>query len=808
MKFSEQWLREWVNPAISTDTLAEQLTMLGMEVEEVVAVAPDLDGIVVGRVETIEKHPNADKLFVCTVKKDEGDTVTVVTGAPGIKAGRCYPYIGVDATLPGSIEIKETQIRGVKSSGMLCSAAELGLSEDADELFLLSDDARPGTGLSGLMRLDDRIFDVGLTPNRGDCLSINGIAREIAVINQIRFRPIDIQPVPAGHKQSRAIDLAAAGGCPRYVGRIINNVDISRPSPLWLREKLRRCGLRSLNVVVDITNYVMLELGQPMHAFDNDRLTGVISVRYADEGEEITLLDGETRVMPASTLVIADATRAVAMAGVMGSLELAVTDRTRHVFLESAFFTAVAVAGRARQYGLHSEASHRFERGVDFTLQRQAMERATRLILDICGGEPGPVTEAVADLALPEQQTVGLRPTAVRDLLGESIGMEKCVDILTHLGLEEVQGEGDARQFSVPSHRFDITLEADLIEEIARIYGYRNIAGALPPVSLNMRKPGARERLDALRQVLVDRGYQEAITYSFVSDALQSLLFPEAESIALLNAISTDMERMRLSLWPGLLTVLRHNINRQQQRVRLFETGKVFTRTDKIQQAPVVGGLIYGRVTPEQWDDPCKSGNFYDIKSDVEAVISVCCGQISLDYRPIAIASLHHGKSAEIICDEQRIGLVGALHPGIQSRLEIEDEVYLFEMFLEKIPERKQLKYTEVSKFPIVRRDMSILVDKEIPVGNLLKNVKNVFLDLDTHLSREELGALGESNFLTSLELFDVYQGEPVAPGKKSITLGLTFQRISDTLIDQQVDSMVAQILDSLRKEFNAQLRE
>ena len=539
MKFSEQWLREWVDPPVSTETLADQLTMLGMEVEEVAPAAPDdLDGVVAGRVETVEKHPHADKLMVCTVKKDEGSSVTVVTGAPGVKAGRCYPYAGVGVVLtdPETCrrqEIKETEIRGVASAGMLCSAAELGLSDEADELFLLDDDARPGAALSRLLRPDDRILDVGLTPNRGDCLSINGIAREVAVVNRLRLDPpADISPVAAGHDDARRVELAAPEGCARYAGRIISNIDMSRPGPLWLREKLRRCGLRSLNVVVDITNYVMLELGQPMHAFDNDELSGAISVRYADEGEEITLLDGDTRVMPSSTLVIADAAGAVAMAGVMGGLDSAVTDRTRHIFLESAFFTPLAVAGRTRQFGLNSDACHRFERGVDYTLQRQALERATRLVLDICGGEPGPVTEAVVDDALPGQQTVGLRPEAVEGLLGEAIDMQECVEILTRLGLEEAPGAAGASHFRVPPHRFDITLEADLIEEIARVYGYRNISSAPPPAPMNMRRTGFRERLGTMRQVLVQRGYQEAITYSFVNHALQSRLFPDTDSIA------------------------------------------------------------------------------------------------------------------------------------------------------------------------------------------------------------------------------------------------------------------------------------
>ena len=464
MKFSEQWLREWVDPPISTETLADQLTMLGMEVESVVAAAPGLGDVVVGRVEAVEKHPHADKLSVCTVSRGAGAPVTVVTGAPGVRPGCCYPYAGIGAVLPGSALIKEMEIRGITSTGMLCSAAELGLSDDADELLLLDSDAGPGAALAETMRLDDRVFDIGLTPNRGDCLSINGIAREVAVVNRMRLEPpAAVPPVPAEHEDIREISLAATDGCPRYVGRVINNIDMSRPSPSWLREKLRRCGLRSLNVVVDITNYVMLELGQPMHAFDNDKLNGAICVRYAAAEEEITLLDGEARVMPETTLVIADAEAAVAMAGVMGGMDSAISDTTRHVFLESAFFAPLAVAGRARQFNLHSDASHRFERGVDFVLQRRAMERATRLILEICGGSPGPVTEAVAEQALPELQTVGLRPAAVEELLGEAIDMQECTAILARLGLEQAAGETDGSRFTVPTHRFDITLEADLV---------------------------------------------------------------------------------------------------------------------------------------------------------------------------------------------------------------------------------------------------------------------------------------------------------------------------------------------------------
>ena len=402
----------------------------------------------------------------------------------------------------------------------------------------------------------------------------------------------------------------------------------------------------------------------------------------------------------------------------------------------------------------------------------------------------------------------GLRPAAVEELLGEPIDVRECVGILTRLGLEQTPGDGDRHQFRVPSHRFDITLEADLIEEIARIHGYRNIRSALPPARLNMRKSGFRERLDLARKALVQRGYQEAVTYSFVSHALQSRLFPDVDSIALVNAISGDMERMRLSLWPGLLTALRYNLNRQQERVRLFETGKVFSRNGEIRQSPVIGGLSYGKVAPEQWDNPYGSGNFFDIKADTEALFTACCGPLPLDYRPVAVAALHQGKAAEILHRGLRIGLLGALHPTIQSYLEIEREVYLFELFLDRVPGRQRLNYAAISRFPVVRRDLSVVIDKEVPIADLLRSINSLTADMETRLSGQEAETITEPDYLTNLELLDVYQGEPVADGKKSVTLGLTFQRISDTLINRQVDTMVTQILDALRKEYDAQLRE
>ena len=696
MKFREQWLREWVDPPVSSEDLADQLTMAGMEVDEVVNAAPDT-----------------------------------------------------------------------------------------------------------------KVFDLSLTPNRGDCLSILGIAREVAAINCMQPAPgSDLTPAPTTHTGARTVNLPVPDACPRYAGRIIRNIDMTRNSPLWLQERLRHSGVCSLNPVVDVTNYVMLELGQPLHAFDDDKLNGAISVRYAVEGEELTLLDGSSRVLPATTLVIADADRAVAMAGVMGGLASAVNASTRHVFLESAFFAPLVIAGRARQFGLHTDASHRFERGVDFTLQRRALERATGLILEICGGEPGPVTEALEAQALPQRQTVELRPAAATALLGEAIGEETCVEILTRLGLTQEAGAPDRRCFRVPPHRFDITLEADLIEEIARIYGYRNITSALPPARLSMRKPGFGAPLGQARTALVSRGYQEAITYSFVSHELQSLLFPEVAGISLLNALSADMERMRVSLWPGLLTALRYNLNRRQTRVRLFETGKVFRADGELRQTPALGGLSCGPTQPEQWGQRSTSGDFYDIKADLEAALSACGGLIAPDYRPAAVAALHQGKSAQVLGNGRPVGLVGALHPGLQSQLEIDTEVYLFELYLEQVPARGPLSYRDISKFPIVKRDLSILVDRELPVASLLQSINKLALTLPTLVSAQQAPPPEQENFLAELELLDVYQGEAMPAGKKSVTLGLTFQRISDTLITRQVDDMMVQILECLRAEHEAQLRE
>lgn len=791
MKFSEQWLREWVDPPVSTAALAERLTMAGLEVERTAPAAPGLRGVVAARVEAVEKHPNADRLLVCAVKKDGGAPVTVVTGAPGVAAGNCHPYAGVGVALPGQSPLKEAKLRGVKSAGMLCSGVELGLSDDADGLFPLPADATPGTELSELLRLEDQVFELGLTPNRGDCLSIAGLAREVAVAYRLPFNPPPVAATPARHEETRAIQLAAPDRCPRYAGRLIREVDLSRPAPLWLRERLRRCGLRSLSPVVDITNYVMLELGQPLHAFDNDRLRGAIAARLAKPGESIVLLDGATRALSESTLVIADEAGPVAMAGVMGGQASAVTPETRHIFLESAFFTPLALAGRPERLGLNTDASHRFERGVDVELQRRALERATGLILEVCGGEPGPVAEAVADASLPARPVAPLRPAAVASLLGKAIDGDECVDILRRLGLKEIPGGDGERRFEAPSHRFDLAIEADLIEEIARVHGYQNIASRLPPVSLAMRPPGEQTRVAALGRALAERGYQEAITYSFVDPALQALLFPDAEGLPLLNAISADMARMRVSLWPGLLTALRRNLNRQQPRARLFETGKVFNRRNgALAQTPMLGGLSCGGVAPEQWGGG-QAGDFYDLKADVEAALTASCGPLSPAYRPVAVAALHDGQAAEIILDGRPIGLLGALHPALQTQLDIDLPVYLFELDMSLIPSKNRVKFSKTSKFPLVRRDLSLLVDKTLPVEKLLQTIR-----------------AAAPEWLTQLTLIDVYEGASIEADKKSLTFGLTFQGVAGTLTDGEVEGAMERVFAALRAEFQAKLRE
>ena len=790
MKFSENWLREWIDPGISTEELAEQLTMAGLEVEAVSSCRPAFNGVVVARIAEISPHPEAAKLKLCRVDAGGGKEVTVVCGADNVRSGGCYALAKAGASLPDGRRIQPSELRGVVSEGMLCSPAELGLYDDSGRLLELGEDAEAGQDLTAYLDLDDSAIELSLTPNRGDCLGIVGIAREVAVLNGGQLKRQRYRPVPPVVKDVRKIRLDAPEACPRYAGRIIRDVDISRPTPPWIRERLRRSDIRSLNVVVDISNYVMLELGQPMHAFDNDALQGAVEVRFARPEEAIVTLDGEEHGLDELTLVIADATGAVAMAGIMGGLHSAVGDNTRNLFLESAWFAPEAVMGRARRYGMHTDASHRFERGVDTTLQAEAIERATALILAVCGGRAGPVVDMVNKARMPRDKTLNLRAAEVSRRLGTAVPPSTCWDILKRLGFG-LAGRGTSRQVSVPPYRFDISIEADLIEEIARIYGYKSIPSRLPLAAVQIQAgTSGVEALQRAAAVLTDRGYYEVITFSFVDPAQQQQLMGEGEpAAALLNPIASDLSVMRQSLWPGLLQALEYNLKRQQQRVRIFEQGRVYKEAGEI---PVLAGLIYGNLYIEQWDiDNCYC-DFFDIKGDVEALLSGVAGsRCAPRFERARHPALHPGQSAQITINNQVVGYLGALHPQHLHRLDIPQPAYVFELELSLIALKKTIKYEKLSKFPSVRRDLSILVSEEVVAADILDHVTTMAGD-----------------YLHNLELFDLYRGEGIDLGKKSLSLGLTFQRYSSTLTDKEVDSLMALILKSLQEKYGVTLRD
>ena len=792
MKFNESWLREWVDPPISTEQLSEQLTMAGFEVDELESTRPEFSHIVIAKVHSIAAHPNADKQKLCLVEDGSGENIEVVCGADNVREGAFYPFARVGATLPGGLQISESEIKGIISKGMLCSAAELGLSDEADRLMQLSDEGelKPGTALNEFLSVEDSIFELSLTPNRGDCLSLGGLAREVAVLNQLSVKEPAVQNPEAVNDITREIHLAAAESCPRYVGRVISDIDISRPSPTWLTEKLRRCGLRSINAVVDVSNYVMLELGQPTHAFDNDKLSGAITVRHAHAEEEITLLDEQSRTMSEDTLVIADEKGAVAMAGIMGGLATAVSDATRTIFLESAFFSPLAISGRARQFGMHTDASHRYERGVDYQLQRKAVERVSQLIVQICGGQPGPISEACSEQHLPKRHPVTLEYAELGRVLGKDICASEASTLLSRLGLS-VTETAKGIQADIPSFRFDLAISEDLIEEIARLHGYQHIPSIAPRISLKMTQTDTELAIEHFRELLINRDYYEVISYSFVDQALQKVITGRDDAIALLNPISSDMGVMRQSLWPGLLQTLQYNLKRQQQRIRLFEYGLVFTQDKDISQIPVLAGLIYGETTKKQWDKEYTSCDYFDLKGDVETLLSLQNRVVEADYRRIDDIALHPGQSAEIIIDNQRVGKLGAVHPAVLQQLDIEQPVYVFELQYEKISSKKQPKFTKISKFPSTRRDISILVNRDVTVAELMNCIRNA-----------------SSEHLYNLELFDVYQGEGIDLEKKSLALGLTFQGSSSTLTDEEVEGMLAKLLDILYSEFGAALRE
>ena len=792
MKFSEQWLRGWVSPQVSRDELVARLSMAGLEVDSVTPAAGDFSGVVVGEVLGTEQHPDADKLRVCQVSNG-AETFQVVCGAPNVRPGLKIPFAMIGAELPGDFKIKKAKLRGVESNGMLCSQAELQVGEGNDGLMELPADAPVGQDIREYLGLDDASIEVDLTPNRGDCLSLAGLAREVGALYAAPVtRPV-VATVPAVHDEVRSIEVLAPAACPRYLGRVIRNVDLSRPTPLWMVERLRRADVRSIDAAVDITNYVMLELGQPLHAFDLAEINGGIRVRMAEEGEKLVLLDGQEVTLRSDTLVIADHARALAIAGVMGGEHSGVSATTRDVFLESAFFDQIAVAGKARSYGLHTDASHRYERGVDWQLAREAMERATGLLLEITGGEAGPIIETVSEQHLPKIAPVTLRAQRITQMLGMEMAPAEVERLLSALGLNiNADGAGQWR-VEVPSHRFDISLEVDLIEELARLYGYNRLPVRYPQARLAPQaKAEARSDLPELRRLLVARGYQEAITYSFIDPRQFELFNPGVEPLLLANPISNDMAAMRSSLWPGLVKSLQHNLNRQQDRVRLFESGLRFVgQLEGLKQEPMLAGVVCGSRLPEGWAQGRDVVDFFDVKADVEAVLGFAGALDAFTFVPGKHPALHPGQTARIERDGREVGYVGAIHPELAKTLGLDRPVFVFELVLAEVAQGKMPKFQELSRFPEVRRDLALLADRDVASSAVLDVI------------RENAG-----EWLTDLRLFDVYQGKGIDPHRKSLAVGLTWQHPSRTLNDDEVNTATQNILTSLENRLNATLRK
>ncbi len=787
MKISLQWLSEWVDVSSDVKSLAHALTMAGLEIEGVLSAAPAMSGIVVAEVLETNKHPDAEKLSVCRVN-DGKQELQIVCGAANVRAGIKVPFATVGAIMPNGMEIKKAKLRGVESSGMLCSAKELGLAEESNGLLELPASLTTGQNLVDALKLNDTIFEINLTPNRGDCMSVLGVAREVAALNG-KSLVMPAQMVIATMIKDTFPVRIESSGCRKFVSRVIRGIKPSARSPEWLRERLRRAGVRSISAVVDVTNYVLLELGQPMHAYDLDRLQGGIVVRQARDQEETTLLDGKSIKLTNDVLVIADEKQAQGMAGVMGGLDSAINDATTDMLLEVAFFEPDAIAGRGRRYGLVTDASQRFERGVDFNLQERAMQRATQLILECAGGNVGPVqvTKTESKMRAP----IVLRHQRLQTVLGQIITAEKVTAILSSLGMQVSFNGNDQWQVMPPSWRFDISIEADLIEEVARIYGYDNIVTTPAPMLQRLHAATEyRVPTERLANVLIDRGYQEAITYSFTDPKIQQTLFPDRAALALANPISSELSVMRLSLWPGLVQALSFNQRRQQSRVRLFEIGRQFS-SDGEQESDMLAGIVGGTLWNKQWGENAHDVDFFDVKADVEALMHITGSANRFVFERAEQAALHPGQSARILLQGKPVGWVGLLNPRVVKALDLNYPAYVFELEVNSSFTAQPPEYKEVSKFPAIQRDLAFWVKEPVTFDEIKANVE---------------AAAG--SLLKDVTVFDVYHEKGAEKGKKSIALGLNLQDTSRTLTDAEVDAATARIIERLAQRLDAQLRD
>ena len=800
MKFSENWLRQHVPTDVTRERLVEVLTAIGLEVEDVAVLGEALDGVVVARIVSAEKHPEADRLQVCQVDAGQGAPLQIVCGAPNARAGLVAPLATLGTTV-GALTIKAAKLRGVESNGMLCSAKELGIDADAAGLLELPEDAPVGTPLADYLGLPDASIEIKLTPNRADCFSVRGIAYDVAAATGGDVAALDIAPVPAVGDASLQIELAAGADAPRYVGRVLEGVDAGVRTPTWMAERLRRSGIRPVSFLVDVTQYVMLDLGQPMHAFDRDLLQGPIGVRRAHEGETLKLLDGRDVVLDEGFLAItdgggADQGRAVALAGVMGGFDTRVTDATRNVFLEAAHFAPAAIIGRSRKLGLHTDAAHRFERGVDPELPRVAIEAATRLIVEIAGGVPGPMTEAVQAAHLPRPRPILLRRARLARVLGLQVTDAEVARILRALGLA-AEAQADGWQVLPPSRRFDLAIEEDLIEEIARIHGYDAVPTTLPGGATRIAAPSERRvSEEALASHLVARGYFEAVNFAFLDTATLDAWGASEGGVALANPLSAELGVMRTQLLPGLVAALARNAARQQSRIRLFETGKVFHAVAD-GQAPRetlrIAAVASGDAQREQWGAPARGVDFHDIKGDLESLAAAAGARLA--FRPSRAPQGHPGRSADVYRvedggDEIRIGWIGELHPRLRRSLDLDQAVVAFELDLPPLQARALPRAAPLSRFPSVRRDLAFVVAEATPWAAVEATI------------RDAAGPL-----LAGLALFDRYVGKGVEAGCKSLAMGLILQEDSRTLNDREVDDVVARVIAALRDRHQASIR-
>ncbi|SMC17269.1 phenylalanyl-tRNA synthetase beta subunit [Andreprevotia lacus DSM 23236] len=772
MKFSEQWLRSWVNPALSSDELAHLLTMAGLELEENEPAAPAFTSVFVAEVLSTAKHPDADRLNVCSVNVGEAEPIQIVCGAPNVKPGLRVPCARIGAVLPGDFKIKQAKVRGVESFGMLCSGDELGIPDGVDGLLVLPADAPVGTPIRDYLQLDDRLLTLKLTPNRTDCLSIKGIAREVAALTGSTQSAVEIKPVAPQIDAVRSVTLGSPEACPRYAGRVVKGVNQAAPTPDWMKQRLLRSGIRSISAIVDITNYVLLEQGQPMHAFDLAKLEGGVNARFAKPGEKITLLNDKELVLEADMLVIADEVKPVALAGIMGGGHTGVETGTQDIFLESAFFAPGVIAGKARRLGFSSDSSHRFERGIDFGACRDALERATQLVLDICGGQPGPVVETVA--TLPARLPVALRVSRVAKVLGLALPADEIIAILNKLGLETVLA-GDVITVTPPSYRFDIEIEEDLIEEVARVYGYDNVPVSASVAKLSMLpQPGNLRGKHVLKAILAARDYQEAINYAFVEEKWEADLAGNSSPVKLINPIASQMSVMRSTLLGGLINGLKHNLNRRHERARLFEVARVFNGIAADAQPEKIAGLAWGTREAEQWGAGKEKVDFFDVKADIEALLAPRVAK----FRRAEHVALHPGRSAEVIVEGKTIGVLGELHPRWVQEYELGSAPILFELDVAALLAVRKQASKPVSKFQPVRRDLALVVDEALPVADLLAAFAKV-----------------KSPLITGIELFDVYRGKGVEDGKKSLAFKVLMQDTQKTLTDEEVESVVAELI-------------